>query len=65
MIGRQSIEAFNDFLFAQGEIHKSNRSADTVFEIPRLNLFGSQSDSVLVWTAAGLLLVSLIATILR
>jgi serine/threonine-protein kinase len=61
----ESIQAFNDFLFAAGEIHKGTRSADTAFEIPRLNLFGNPTDSVLVWAAAGLLLVSLIATLLR
>ncbi len=60
-----SIEAFNNFLFDQGELDGSGQPVRTSLELPRLELFGNRIDSALVWAAAGLLLVSLIATLAR
>jgi hypothetical protein len=61
----ESIEVFNNYLFANGEIRPGTRSPDSAIEIPRLDLFGSPADTILVWAAAGLLLLSLLATLLR
>src|SRR5512146_3153562 len=58
-----TIEAFNNFLFDEGTADGSGPSSD--FEVPRIKLFGTRTDSALVWVAAGLLLVSLIATLTR
>jgi serine/threonine protein kinase len=61
----ESIEVFNNYLFADGEMFKPAGSRDAGFQIPRLHFFGSRTDSALAWAATGLLLVSLIATLLR
>src|SRR5512138_3297328 len=60
-----SIEAFNKFLFDHGEMNGTERTSQPTFELPRLELFGDRTDSILVWVGAGLLLVSLIATLAR
>jgi len=60
-----SIELFNNFLFADGEITESGRSKDAAFDLPSYKLFRSRPDTALIWTAAGLLIVSLLATLLR
>ncbi len=60
-----SVEALNNFLFDGSDVDGPGRSADSGFELPRLELFGERTDSALVWTAAGLLLVSLLATLIR
>ncbi len=60
-----SIEVFNNYLFAEGEITQPRSAPGSVLEIPRLQLSGTPADSVLLWGAAGLLLVSLLATLLR
>ena len=60
-----SIEAFNNFLFDHGEMERTEHAAGTALEFPRFELFGDRTDSALVWIAAGLLLVSLIATLAR
>ncbi len=60
-----SIEVFNNYLFAEGEITQPRAAPGSVLEIPRLQLSGTPADSVLLWGAAGLLLVSLVATLLR
>ncbi len=60
-----SIEVFNNYLFAEGEITQPRLATGSVLELSRLQLSGTRADSVLLWAAAGLLLVSLIATLLR
>ncbi len=60
-----SIEVFDNYLFAEGEITQPRAAPNSVLEIPRLQLSGTPADSVLLWGAAGLLLVSLLATLLR
>jgi serine/threonine-protein kinase len=60
-----TIELFNNYLFAEGDITDSNRPRNSAFELPRIDLFGTRTDSALIWVAAGLLLVSLFATLLR
>ncbi len=61
-----SIEAFNNFLFDHGEIDETGQGGETTFQLfPRISLFGGRIDAVLVWVAAGLLLISLLATLAR
>ncbi len=60
-----SIEAFNNFLFDHGEMDEVVQPPDSLFAFPRIELFGTRIDSALVWSAAALLLVSLIATLAR
>ncbi|MBI1793008.1 MAG: serine/threonine protein kinase [Chloroflexi bacterium] len=60
-----SIQAFSDFLFSGREIPVRPRAPQSAFEIPQLDIFGYQADALLAWTTAGLLLVSLIATLIR
>ncbi len=60
-----SVELFNNYLFAEGEITQPRGVPGSVLELPRLQLFGTRADSVLLWGSAGLLLVSLVATLLR
>lgn len=60
-----SIQAFNDYLFGSGEMATRPRPLQSAFEIPRLDIFGNQTDAFLAWTSAGLLLLSLVATLLR
>ncbi|HEX2697235.1 MAG TPA: serine/threonine protein kinase, partial [Anaerolineales bacterium] len=59
-----TIQAFNEFLF-EGRDVLPTRTTQSAFEIPRLDLFGEQTDTILAWTSAGLLLISLIATLVR
>lgn len=60
-----SIQSLRDFLFGTGDLPATPRLIQSAFEIPELNIFGGQIDSALVWTTAGLLVLSLIATLLR
>ena len=60
-----SIEALNDFLFGSGDIVMRARPIQSAFEIPKLDIFWHQADALLAWTSAGLLLLSLIATLMR
>ena len=60
-----SVEAFTDYLFGEHEMPTHARPAQTAFDIPRLEIFGHQADTLLIWTSAGLLLLSLIATLTR
>lgn len=60
-----SIEAFSDYLFSGHEIPTRPRPSQSAFDIPRLDIFGHQADTLLIWTSAGLLLLSLIATLTR
>ena len=60
-----SIAAFNNYLFAQGDIPATSHSADSAFDMPARKLFRGWQDSALIWVAAGLLIVSLIATLMR
>lgn len=60
-----SVEAFNNYLFDHGEMDELLQPAEPLFGLPRLELFGTRIDSALVWAAAGLLFISLIATLAR
>jgi serine/threonine-protein kinase len=60
-----TIEVFNNYLFADGEITQPRAAGGSVLEFSRLQLSGTRADSALLWGAAGLLLVSLVATLLR
>ena len=61
----ESIEILSDYLFREGELPMRPPALGSAFEIPRLDLFGRQADTLLAWTTAGLLLLSLIATLVR
>jgi serine/threonine-protein kinase len=61
----ESIEILSDFLFREGELPTRPQAPGSAFDIPRLDLFGRQADAFLTWTTAGLLLLSLIATLAR
>jgi serine/threonine-protein kinase len=60
-----SIEALNSYLFDHGTMEGAEHSSPPAFEFPRMEFLGDRSDSILVWIGAGLLLVSLIATLAR
>lgn len=61
----ESIQVLRDFLFGTGDLPAQSRMVQSAFEMPRFNLFGEQIDSALVWTTAGLLVLSLLATLLH
>jgi eukaryotic-like serine/threonine-protein kinase len=58
-----SISVFSEFLFGSGKIPVQIYSTTTAFDIPRLNIFGSSADIILLWITAGLFLLSLIASL--
>ena len=60
-----SIEIFNNYLFSGGALPVRPSAPNSAFEIPRLNLFSPETEVVLIWTSAGLLLLSFIATLLH
>jgi eukaryotic-like serine/threonine-protein kinase len=60
-----SIEAFNAFLFEGRDMAAAPGQPQSAFEMPRFDFFGEQTDALLAWTSAGLLLLSLIATLIR
>jgi serine/threonine-protein kinase len=60
-----SIEVFNNYLFSGGALPVRPVPHQSAFEIPRLELFSPQTDTVLIWTTVGLLLLSLIATLVH
>src|SRR5512146_1636572 len=61
-----SVQVFSDYLFAEGNRTQPGSGAPgSVLDFSKVRLFGSRADSVLLWGAAGLLLVSLLATLLR
>ncbi len=55
-----SIEIFNNYLFSGGAMPARPSPHQSAFEIPRFDLFRPQTDAILAWTTAGLLLLSLI-----
>lgn len=57
-----SIEILNDFLF---EGHDMPASIQNAFDVRSIQIFGHQVDTLLIWTTAGLLILSLIATLVR
>lgn len=61
----ESVQVLRDFLFGTGDLPMQPRMVQSAFEMPRLDLFGEQIDSALVWTTVGLLALSLIATLLH
>ncbi len=60
-----TIEALNSYMFAQGDLDDLGNKLAPVLELPKLELFQNACDSVLVWAAAGLLLISLLASLLH
>ncbi len=60
-----SIQDLSDFLFREGELQVRPQTLQSAFDIPRLELFSQPTDARLAWTTAGLLLLSLIATLAR
>ncbi len=60
-----SIEILNNFLFANGEIVDAPRPTENLLDLSALRLPRGRLDSALIWVAAGLLLVSLLATFMR
>jgi len=60
-----SVQVFNDYLFAEGDTSQPGSTPRSVLDFSRVQLFGTRADSYLLWGAAGLLLVSLLATLLR
>jgi hypothetical protein len=60
-----SIEVFNDYLFSGGAMPSRPVPLQSAFDIPRLDIFRLQPDEVLAWATAGLLLLSLLVTLLH
>jgi eukaryotic-like serine/threonine-protein kinase len=60
-----SIEVFNNFLFAQGDIVGDGHPGDFLLDLPSPGVSASRWDKALAWAAAGLLVASMIATFLR
>jgi eukaryotic-like serine/threonine-protein kinase len=60
-----SMQTFIDYLFLGRDIPTQPRPPQSAFDIPKLDLFGIQADAILAWSAVGLLLLSLIATLLH
>jgi len=60
-----SIEVFNDYLFSGGAMPARPLPLQSAFDIPRLDIFRLQSDAVLAWATAALLLLSLLVTLLH
>ena len=60
-----SISVFNEFLFGSGKMPLRLHSAATTFEVPRLNIFGNLPDLTLLWVTIGLVLLSLITTLMH
>jgi serine/threonine protein kinase len=61
----ESIEAFSNYLFSGGALPARPSASQSAFEIPRLDFFSLQTDGILLWVTTGLLLLSLIATLLH
>ncbi len=61
----ESMEALDRYLFSGGNIPARQRPPQSAFEIPPLDLFGDQTDAALAYVAGGLLLLSLVATLIR
>jgi len=69
----ENIEAFDHFLFGRGDIPTRPRPPESAFEVPKLDifpfpkldLFGEKTEMTLAWIAGGLLIVSLIATLVH
>jgi serine/threonine-protein kinase len=59
-----SIKVFDDYLFAEGVVTQPG-GATSLLDFSRGHLLGTRADSFLLWGVAGLLLVSLLATLLR
>ncbi len=60
-----SIEALSNFMFAPGDLDDVGSTVASALDLPRRWPFANRTDSILVWGTAGLLLVSLLATLLR
>ncbi len=60
-----SIEIFDDFLFEGHEISTRPVPLQTAFDLGTIRIFGQRADALLAWTTAGLLILSLIATLMR
>jgi eukaryotic-like serine/threonine-protein kinase len=60
-----NMQAFIDFLFFGQDIPARPRPPQSAFDIPKLDLFSVQVDTILAWTAAGLLLLSLISALIH
>ncbi len=63
----ESMQAFINFLFKGHEIpaRPRLRTPQSAFDIPNFDLFGDQLDRILAWSAAGLLLLSLVASLMH
>ncbi|HTP01554.1 MAG TPA: serine/threonine-protein kinase [Anaerolineales bacterium] len=60
-----SIDVFNKYLFSEGDTGEDGRPGDPAKTAPPIRLFGTRKDTLLVWIAGGLLLLSLLATLVR
>jgi serine/threonine-protein kinase len=60
-----SIEILSNYLFSGGAMPSRPVPLQSAFEIPRFDLFRPRTDTVLVWSTAALLLLSLLATLLH
>jgi len=61
----QTMDLLTDFLFEGGNIPTRPRSAQTGLGPAQPQFLASRSDAIVVWAAASLLLLSLIATLVR
>ncbi len=60
-----SIQELNDFLFRDGTMPSRKGPASALGEISVFDLFATGADSALTWAALGLLVLSLVATLVR
>jgi serine/threonine-protein kinase len=61
----ETVEILSRFLFEGGLMPPQRHSPAPAFDVLARDLLGSRVDSLLAWTAASLLLLSLIATLVR
>ncbi len=61
----KSIEVFNDFLFEGHEMPTGPVPIQTMLDLRTIRIFGQRMDAFLAWATAGLLILSLIATLVR
>ena len=60
-----TISIFSEYLFGSGKMPSRPYSITSAFDIPRLNIFGNLADMILLWVTVGLVLLSLIVTLIH
>ncbi|HUI90585.1 MAG TPA: serine/threonine-protein kinase [Anaerolineales bacterium] len=60
-----AISVLNEYLFGSGKMPVRPHVTGTAFDIPQINIFGNLLDSILLWVAVGLVLLSLFITLIH